>query len=155
MANFRLGYLEHARAALQEATDLQRETGERFWEATSLNSLGWIAYLQADYAAARTFLLDSLDIWQSGANGGGIAVSLNFLGIVAAAQGQYRRTARLFGAAEAVTQGTLRPANEPEYYRVFEAVRASLGEEAFAAARTDGLAMTIEQAIVYALQEES
>jgi len=48
----------------------------------------------------------------------------------------------------------LYPKNKEELDRKVATARASLGEEAFAEAWQQGRAMTIEQAIEYALQEQ-
>jgi hypothetical protein len=70
-------------------------------------------------------------------------------------RGQNERAARLLGAAEAASQalGKSRPvALSQEFERMVETARAALGEEAFAVARDEGRAMTVEQAVAYALQ---
>jgi tetratricopeptide (TPR) repeat protein len=70
--------------------------------------------------------------------------------------GQNERAARLLGAAEAASLalGKVRPvALSPEFERMVETARAALGEEAFAATRAEGRAMTVEQAVAYAMQQ--
>src|SRR5262249_37364443 len=67
-------------------------------------------------------------------------------------------TARLLGAAEAHTAAIgarLEPVDRKSYLRTVNLVRELLGEEAFATAQTEGGAMTVEQAIQYALDETS
>jgi hypothetical protein len=46
------------------------------------------------------------------------------------------------------------PDNQEEYEHELSAIRAALGEEAFAAAWEAGRALSWEQAIAYALEEE-
>jgi hypothetical protein len=63
--------------------------------------------------------------------------------------------AMLFGAAEAIRDalGTpLPPVDRADHDRCLAAVRAALGEEAFAAASAEGRAMELEQAVAYALE---
>jgi hypothetical protein len=63
--------------------------------------------------------------------------------------------AKLFGAAEAVRDalGTpLPPVDQADHDRCLAAVRAALGEDAFAAARAAGHAMDLEQAVAHALE---
>ena len=61
------------------------------------------------------------------------------------------------GAADALlgTIGSqLDLADRVEYERSVTAVRAQLGDQPFAAAQAEGRAMTMEQAIAYALEEK-
>ncbi|MBK9713307.1 MAG: hypothetical protein IPO81_18630 [Kouleothrix sp.] len=64
------------------------------------------------------------------------------------------RAACLLGAAAAIREAIGTPQALPERNATEQAVagaRAALGEEAWAAAFTDGQALPLEQAIVYAL----
>jgi hypothetical protein len=80
--------------------------------------------------------------------------SLQALAILAAAQGQAERSARLFGAVEAFRQPLcycFLPVWRAEHERSVEAVRAQLGEPEMASFWAEGKAMTLEQAVAYAL----
>jgi hypothetical protein len=69
---------------------------------------------------------------------------------------QDRAMSALLGAAEAVCAelGTALPvASAEEYWRTVHDARGALGEEAFAAAWAEGGALTLEQAIAFALEE--
>ena len=84
-----------------------------------------------------------------------IAYCLEGLAAVAGEQGQPDRACRLFGAAAALrkTGGwPLEPVYQSEYQRQVAALRDTLGEKAFAAAWAEGQAMTLGQAIAYALE---
>jgi hypothetical protein len=62
------------------------------------------------------------------------------------------------GAAEAVREAEGHPANAPvrDLYDPLQAVaRGQLGEEAFAATWAEGRTMSLEQAVAYALEENS
>jgi hypothetical protein len=78
---------------------------------------------------------------------------------VAAAQDQQERAARLLGAADALREAIRLPALSSFEHRHIDreiaAVLAVLDEGAFAAVWAEGRAMTIEQAIQYALEETS
>ena len=79
---------------------------------------------------------------------------LNGLGDLACVAQQYERAARLFGAANQLREALgLRPnPSDQECHDHYTATtRARLGEAAFAAALAGGQAMTLEQAIEYAL----
>ena len=88
----------------------------------------------------------------------GVARSLAELASVALAQARPERAARLFGAGEAMREmvnAPLPPADRVDYDRQLAALRMELDETAFAAAWAQGRAMTLEQAIEYALAEEA
>jgi hypothetical protein len=65
--------------------------------------------------------------------------------------------ARLLGTAQALREAIRRPMAPPDrplVDRAVAAARRSLGEEAVAAAWAEGRAMTLEQAVAYALEEQ-
>jgi hypothetical protein len=81
---------------------------------------------------------------------------LGFSG-VAIAKGQPDHAATLLGVIDflLVTLGfRLDPADDDEYNDYVDAARTGLGDTAFAAAWAEGRAMTLEQAIEYALAAE-
>jgi hypothetical protein len=118
-----------------------------------------VAHSQGDHRAARALYGESLTIGLELGAVGEIAYWLNCLGglaRMAAAQGQCERAARLFGTAERCSEGMnhpLLPADRAEHDRSIAAVRATLGESAFAAAWAEGWAMPFDQAVAYALEE--
>jgi len=62
------------------------------------------------------------------------------------------------GAAQALIENTdavIGPADRIEVERDISAVRTQLGEEAFAPAWAEGRAMTLDQAIAYALEDDA
>jgi hypothetical protein len=86
----------------------------------------------------------------------GVVRSLERFSALAAAQNQAERAARLFGAAAGLRESMgmpLSPSEQKDQNRDVEAIRAVLGEEAFAAAWLQGRAMKQEQAVRYALEE--
>ena len=76
---------------------------------------------------------------------------------VAGFAGQPERAARLFGAAETALTAIgaqIWPSNRRDYDRNVAVVRAALEGKHFSAARAEGRAMTLEQAVAYALDEQ-
>ena len=146
-----------ARSFFEEAISLGREAGHQPAVAASLDGLGVVAYEQGDYAAARTRHVESLVIWWEVGYKPAIASCLEGLARVACAQDHPERAAQLLGAAEALREAIgvpLPPADRAQHGRHRERGRAKLGEEMFAAAWTEGRAMTLEQAVAYALEEK-
>src|SRR4029079_4150792 len=85
-----------------------------------------------------------------------LIVGVEYLGYVADAAGRPERAARLWGTAETLREasGLIMDAFERDTHeRALASARAALGEEAFAAAWAAGQALTLEQAIVYALDK--
>jgi tetratricopeptide (TPR) repeat protein len=140
----------------KEALALRRELGDRRGIALSLNNLGNVATSERDYALARTLCEEAMAIYRELGDRRGIADSLRSLAALTSTQGQSERAARLWGAAQALREAIGSPLTPSERTRQDQRLaetRSLMGEEAFAAACSEGRAMTLEQAIVYALQE--
>ncbi|MCX7840548.1 MAG: tetratricopeptide repeat protein, partial [Anaerolineae bacterium] len=75
-------------AIRQQSLALSEEIGDKWMTAFTLNSLGELARLQDDYAAARAHYERALEIRREIQDQRGIAVCLNNLGFVAYHQGQ-------------------------------------------------------------------
>jgi hypothetical protein len=121
--------------------------------AEVLMAVGLVALEQGQHEQAQQALVESLGTattWTLG-------TVLEGLAGVAAGQGHLARAARLFGAAAAVRTRLgvpLRPANQALYQRHVTHTRAALGEEGWSRLREEGHAMTRDEAVTYALQDE-
>ncbi|MDQ5851614.1 MAG: tetratricopeptide repeat protein, partial [Chloroflexota bacterium] len=157
---------DYARAlALEQASvPLFRATGQQVGIAISLVNQGFAAQHQGDYAQAARFYRESLRLAQTVEGEWVIPVCLIGYAGVAAARGHdstagtagAARAARLLGAVEGFYASSGAPMHynaRREYDRAVAAVHAQLDEAAFAAAWAEGRAMTLEQAITYALEE--
>jgi hypothetical protein len=85
-----------------------------------------------------------------------IADCLEGLAALASQQDQARRAASLFGATHALRRSIGAPSDydDPGALRdQRDAAREELGEEAFGAAWAEGEAMTLEEAVAFALKE--
>jgi non-specific serine/threonine protein kinase len=143
-----------ARSILEEGGTIFREIGDKYGYALSLNNLGLVALRQGDYGRAIALYKEGVALfWQVGEKVFATRC-LEELAWVACVQGDYERATRLFGAAEAQREtfgGFILPAARTEHDRSVAAACAQLGEAAFAAAWAEGRAMSMEQAIAYAL----
>jgi hypothetical protein len=83
----------------------------------------------------------------------GIAWLLNIFGAVAAARGDPVRGARLLGLSKAIYNGISLGYSGQNYEHFVDTARAQLDEAAFTKAWEEGQAMTMEQAIEYALED--
>ena len=82
-------------------------------------------------------------------------MAIQALGVLAAAQAEYRRAAVVFGALDQLVgwlTNVSSPAERDEYEQALASARAALGEEAFTAAWAEGQATTLEQMEALALE---
>jgi predicted ATPase len=150
------GQLEDGRGHCQTSVDLLRQHGDRWGLARALNRLGFALLALNDVPYAKTCFTESLDLWQSMGNRRGIIHGLIGLGGVAAEEGQPDRAARLLGAVECLSRETLYVAyglDRARYERTLDRARSHLTEAAWNAAFASGQALTLEQAVAFALEE--
>lgn len=150
------GEFDRAREAYEMSLAVCDATGEQNRQCLLLADLAIIAYGQGNYEQAHdlsvTFLkkLHGLDLRLWFLIGlAGLAGSLGKLGAP-------DKAARLLGASTAML-GTMGvpypPSDQREVARYLADIRAQLDEDAFTAAWEEGQAMTLQQAVAYALEE--
>jgi predicted ATPase len=146
-----------ARALREESLAIRRQLGDRLGIAISLNNSGLEACEQGECAAAQEFYGEALAIRCELGDRRGIAASLDGLANVAFALAEPHRAARCWGAAERLREeigAPLPPSVRPRYDNQVAAARATSNDDAaFESAWREGRAMTLEQAIEYALKK--
>jgi predicted ATPase/DNA-binding SARP family transcriptional activator len=153
----REGDFARARALCEEAAALCRESGDRLGVADCLLNLACTTEKLGDHATARGLLRGSGAAYRELGSKAQIASYLETAAAFFAADGEARRAARLLGAAEALREevgSRLSSSDSADLERDVAALRADLGEEAFAAAWAEGRAMACEDAVDHSLQEE-
>jgi predicted ATPase len=138
-----------------ESLAIGRKLGMKPVVADALDGLGKATSRQGEHARAAGFCRESLALRREMEDRRGMAPCLEGLAGAAAAAGEAERAARVLGAAEALREALgrpLPPVERADYEREVGAVRAALGEKAFAAAWAAGRAMTLEQVITDALE---
>jgi tetratricopeptide (TPR) repeat protein len=157
MVVYSQGDLERAAQLTEEAVVLQRELGNRRGVALGLCNLGWIALLQDDLGRAADLYRESLSLsWDAGLNPL-IQSALEGVACVAGVGGETERAAQLWGAAQSLheTKGIPRDIDFLAEADVrISAVRSGMGEEEWEEAWRKGQAMTLDEAVSYALGEE-
>jgi len=141
-----------ALALCEESLGLLRDIGAKWETATTLNRLGTVAHAQGDTGRATALYEESLALRRELGDKHGLAECLESLAGMAVAQQQLERAARLLGAAAALREAIgapLSPGERVRYDRDVSAVRAGLGEAAFAAVWTTGKAMPPEHVITH------
>jgi predicted ATPase/DNA-binding SARP family transcriptional activator len=152
------GDRDEARALAEESLLIGRQIGMTVTIADSLNVLAKIAREEGDLERARARVEESLATVAKGQARHVTPGILDSVAGVAAARGECERAARLFGASKALREASGLPValvDRPEYDRDVAAVRAALGQEAFAAAWAEGRSMTLDQAVTSALEGET
>ena len=159
----RAGNYNEARALLEARTLLEEsvsllveEVGDERSLIGSLNILALIVYHQGDYDRAEALYKDALKRARGLGTRQWMGVGLIGLAELARVRGQPERAARLFGASRALYDAV-------RFHDPFgldrtrldagvSDVRAMLDEASFAAAWAEARAMSLEQAIAYALE---
>ena len=154
----RQGDYDRAEAYNTEALMLLREDGNRHGAALAQINLGQVAQARGNYERAAALSQEALRTicqieWLNG-----YCFAFEILAGIAAAQGQAHRAVRLFGVAAARREQIgfpINPAERPDYDRDVAIAQAQLTPGKWEAGWAEGKAMTLEQAIVYALEESN
>jgi predicted ATPase/DNA-binding XRE family transcriptional regulator/Tfp pilus assembly protein PilF len=146
----RQGDRARAAALYEQSLALKRELGDRWAVAFSLNTLGTVKLDFGDYKRATALYKEALLIAHEIGDRIRVADSLEQLAKVAVGQEKTRRAARLFAAAAGLREAIgapLQPYKTEDIEHSLRAVRRRLGDEAFRAAWTAGVGLTLEQAV--------
>lgn len=151
------GDLEAAHTYFDESLAMRRPLSDQEDVAYSLTDMGNLTLKEGQLEAAKNLYRQSLAIWKASGDNPGAAFTLAGLVQAASEEGQAERAAHLLGAVNSLAEDV--PARWPwymraDYERDLTDTRAALGDEAFAAAWAEGRAMTLDQAVDYALDED-
>jgi len=149
-----VGDYDRAQDVYEECLALCRQVGDKQRAGVMLSNLSYVAMHQDDYQRAEALIREALTI----------TVELNtkyFTGLCIAmlagpvgANGQPERAARLLGASEGILlslDASLQPADQIEIDCYLADIRAQLDEKIYNDACSQGRAMSIEDAVAYAL----
>jgi predicted ATPase/DNA-binding CsgD family transcriptional regulator len=153
---YREGKLRLARALSEQSIAVAREMGMARVVAWRLFNLGRVALAQDELADARTYFHQSLSTLREPGDLTRIAVVLEGLAGLAARGNHPERAFRLVSAASAIreTIGAPRsPGDQADLERWLAPVRHYYDEQGRGALQAQGRAMTLDQAIEYALDE--
>jgi len=150
------GNYERAKVAYEETLAICRETGEIYRQSMNLANLAFVAYDEGDYKRGRelaiSILKQRMEIgWVEWA-----LVGLMVLAGPLGKLGQPEKAARLLGASKTMMAEMgmyYQSGDQPEVDKYIADVRSQLDEATFNAAYAGGEAMTMDQAIAYAVGE--
>jgi predicted ATPase/DNA-binding CsgD family transcriptional regulator len=153
------GNPERATVLIEHAVELAKERRRGFMGLLSrpLDNLGWAALLGGDLGRAGAQFGENLKLFKQRGDKRTLLMSLEGLACVAGAGGEATRSARLFGAAEALME-TIAYRLVPQERAVIEPYRANvrsrLGDKAWEEEVAEGETMGLDQAVWYALSKE-
>ena len=141
-----------ARPVLEEAVALNRKLDDRFGLGWSIHTLGLVAFNLGDFARARASWIEAIQLFAAAGDVPGIVLQLDNLSALARHDGDFPRAGRLWAAASAhqVSSGTGlgRLLREEEGRSGREGLDDDEAERVWA----EGQAMSLEQAVAYALE---
>ncbi|NJN84494.1 MAG: tetratricopeptide repeat protein [Caldilineaceae bacterium] len=144
------GNYDQAVTYCEESLTLARAVGDTQSIPQALDNLAYVSQLQGNDARAQALFAEGLQLYQQIDHKFGVARCLVGLAAIAEAAGQLTHAARLFGASATQHNNVsdfLSPDIKASYEQSLTAVRARLGEAAFAAAWAAGREMTSAQAL--------
>jgi non-specific serine/threonine protein kinase len=147
-----------ARELYEQALEVARELGTPFEMGHALNEIGAAECDEGCHDLGLKHFAEGLTILHRLGNRPGVIESLEGLAGIAAATAAPRRAARLWGAADALRQeiGSARSVHESlAHEREVKAIRATLTAEPFDQALDEGRAMSLDDAVRYALDEQA
>ncbi|MCE7988095.1 MAG: NACHT domain-containing protein [Caldilinea sp. CFX5] len=140
----------------QQSYNYFAEQSNKYGIALTLNNLALTNRMKGNLGQAQAQYRQALLLNQELGNLQRTAEVLTGIGTVAGIQGELEKAARLFGFAEALVEqagASLPPSDLNNYLEQKAAVRSQMGEEQFMVSWLAGQAMTLKQAIEYALYE--
>ena len=126
------------------------------YDQAALRLIGSIHVKQGDWSLGQAALREALTLAQQLDSKYEVALALISIGDAAQAKGNAVRAVHLYQASKNILDsiGVWRQDDESELEQKLAASRATLDESTFAQAANQGRAMTMEQAIAYALDDQ-
>jgi non-specific serine/threonine protein kinase len=153
----REGASARADAELEESAQLSQEAGQRMAAAWTLSDLGYVLLRQGDLQGARHLWEKNLHKFREANNPIGVVYNVEGLASLAVQQGQPARAVRLLAWADATREAIADrrpPVEQADVDRDLAVIRTQLNDATFEAEQAAGRAMTMDEAVVYALNEE-
>ena len=152
-----LGNLDWATTVLEEALALGRRLGNKDVVQGSLHYLGLAETLGGDPNRGRALLVDALNLAAEAGRDPDTVENLEGLALAAGELGQHTRAARLWGAAVAFRRAGHQwfPLEQMLYAPALDAARSQTEASVWETAFAEGKAMDLDEAVEYALSEET
>jgi tetratricopeptide (TPR) repeat protein len=152
----RLGDSERTLSLLEDGLTEARRSDIGYAISHGTAALGRLAMSKGDYDVAAQRFKESVRLSVKYSDVLEKIGAMDLVAQAAAAQGREERAVRLWGAvdaARAVTNNPRKSSDEGEYQERVSGIHHQLGNQAFDKVYATGQAMTIEQAVAYALSD--
>jgi non-specific serine/threonine protein kinase len=149
-----LGDQTRAVQLCEQAVSVARQTGASGRLALALIYWGQVASVLGQTRDAADAFQEGLKLSRDWDSAWGIAECLEGLAVVAAAEGESERAARLLGAAARLREAIgapVHPVDRSDHERAVAASQSALGPGGYAAAWASGEAMSVDEVIEYAV----
>ena len=148
--------LVQAEAEYAESIAILKPLGRKYILSQVLRNYGQLKLRRGDYSSAGTYIRESLTMNSEIEDKRGVVACLAAWAALTAARGQAVDAVRLCGCVDALLAAMhtgMGPLDRGEHERNMATLRAQLDHAAFAAAWSEGRALTLEQAIALVLEE--
>ena len=145
------GDYERAGKFYEESIELYRQQRSRLAGALPLLNLAWVSLHKGDHSRAKVLFNEVFKLFKENGNQFGVEICLLGFAGVLAVTGKPEMAAWLFGALESSYE-SMELQERKEFDHYVSVVRGRLDEATFAKVWAKGQAVTLEQAIVYALE---
>jgi predicted ATPase/predicted Ser/Thr protein kinase len=147
-------HYDRANHLYDQLLERARATGDKLLISNVLGNLASLRVMQGNYRDAKAVGAEAIKYSEALSDHRGLAWSLEPIAAAAAAEGEARRAARLWGASDHLLEhvgSPLTPALQSFRTTYFSHARELLGEDAFQEALSEGRMMSLKQAVHYAL----
>jgi predicted ATPase len=145
-----------AASIYQESVAILREIADKNFLAYSVRRLGLLAWRERDFERATLLCQESLRLNRELGDLRGVIACVAGFADIAVAQGKFARAAQIMGVVETqlASMGMrLLPVDKMEYERNLAVLRAKLDEKTLSRFWTKGKGLSLDDAIVFALEE--
>jgi hypothetical protein len=147
--------LEHTEMILREALEALQKIGDVNCASRAMRDLGEVARRRGDFEQSRFLLAQSLRGYESLGVENNIARTILRFSALSESLGRGKRAALLLGAADFHLGGndSLPPSLKNEIAKLVTSIQKRLGEREFKQLFAEGAAMSLQDAVTYALEE--
>lgn len=138
--------------------DRHREMGDQLAVTDHQSMMAHTARQLGNFEEALALYRETIQEWQEIGHRGAVAHQLECFAFIARAKEEGERAAKLMSAAEALREASSSPRTPQErieYDTELDSLRAGMDEKAFTSLWAEGHSMNMEQAIEYALTEDT
>jgi hypothetical protein len=143
-----------AKRLFEDGREIFKRIGSLNFQLVMQSEIGHVERHTGNLRQAKAIYQETIKGWQEIGNRPAIAHQLECFGFLAIGEEEPQRAIKLFGAAEALRERVQSPRVEHEqveYDQSVAQIRSMLAETEFNALWAEGCAMTMEQAIQFAL----